>query len=56
MARTIYDVLVAAEQCEEEFNAAALARLLGTTVNTVKATASRIRGAAKSTGRSRRRA
>ena len=55
MARTIYDVLVAAEQCEEEFNAAALARLLGTTVNTVKATAWRIRGAAKSTGRSRRR-
>jgi len=44
MAGTIYDVLVAAEQCEEEFNAAVLARLLGTTVNTVQATAWRIRG------------
>jgi hypothetical protein len=28
MAGTIYDVLVAAEQCEEEFNAAVLARRL----------------------------
>ena len=49
MARTVYDVLVAAEQCEEEFKSAALARLLGTTVNTVQATVWRIRGAAKAT-------
>ena len=42
-ARTIYDVLVAAEQCEEEFNAVVLARLLGTTVNTVQTTVWRVR-------------
>ena len=47
MARTVYDVLVAAEQCEEEFKSAVLARLLGTTVNTVQATAWRIRRGAK---------
>ena len=52
MARTVYDVLVAAEQCEEEFKSAVLARLLGTTVNTVQATAWRIRRGVKSTGRS----
>ena len=49
MARTVYDVLVAAEQCEEEFKSAVLALLLGTTVNTVQATAWRIRRGAKST-------
>ena len=52
MARTVYDVLVAAEQCEEEFKSAVLARLLGTTVNTVQATAWRIRHGAKSARRS----
>jgi hypothetical protein len=52
MARTVYDVLVAAEQCEEEFKSAVLARLLGTTVNTVQATAWRIRRGAKSARRS----
>ena len=56
MARTVYDVLVAAEQCEEEFNAAVLARLLGTSTNTVRVTVCKIRGAAKSTRRSQRRA
>jgi hypothetical protein len=53
MARTVYDVLVAAEQCEETFKSAVLARLLGTTVNTVQATAWRIRRSAKSARRSR---
>jgi len=52
MARTVYDVLVAAEQCEEEFKSAVMARLLGTTVNTVQATAWRIRRGAKSARRS----
>jgi len=39
MARIVYDVLVAAEQCEEEFKAAVLARFLGTSTNSVQATA-----------------
>ena len=56
MARTIYDVLVAAEQSEEEFDAAVLAQLLGTSISTVQVTVWRIRGAAKSTRRSRKRA
>ena len=47
MARTVYDVLVAAEQCEEEFNAGVLAQLLGTSTNSVQATAWRIRRGAK---------
>ena len=47
MARTVYDVLVAAEQCEEELRICVLARLLGTTVNTVQATAWKIRRGAK---------
>ena len=49
MARTVYDVLVAAEQCGEEINYAFLARLLGRSTNTVQATAWRIRCGAKST-------
>jgi hypothetical protein len=53
MARTVYDVLVAAEQCEEEFKSAVLARLLGTSANAVQATAWRIRCGARSTLRSR---
>ena len=53
MARTVYDVLVAAEQCEEEINAAVLAQLLGTSTNTVQATVWRIRGGAKSSRRSK---
>ena len=52
MARIVYDVLVAAEQCEEEFKAAALARLLGTTTNSVQVMASRIRCGAKTNRRS----
>jgi hypothetical protein len=52
MARAVYDVLVAAEQCEEQFRCAVLAELLGTTTNSVQATAWRIRCAAKSTRRS----
>jgi len=39
MARIVYDVLVPAEQCEEEFKAAVLARFLGTSTNSVQATA-----------------
>jgi hypothetical protein len=50
MARTIYDVLVAAEQCEEEFNAAVLAQLLCTSTNSVQVTVWRIRGAANRRG------
>jgi hypothetical protein len=53
MARTVYDVLVAAEQCEEEFNAAVLAQLLGTSTNSVQATAWRIRCGTKSARRSK---
>jgi hypothetical protein len=49
MARIVYDVLVAAEQCEEEFKAAVLARVLGTTTNSVHVMASRIRRGAKTT-------
>jgi hypothetical protein len=44
MARTIYDVLVAAEQCEEQFNAGVLAESLGTSINSVQVTVWRIRG------------
>ena len=53
MARTVYDVLVAAQQCEEEFNCAVLAQLLGTSTNSVQATAWRIRRGAKSSRRSK---
>ena len=54
MARTVYDVLVAAEQSEEDFNAAVLAQSLGTSTNTVQATVWRIRRAAISARRGRR--
>jgi hypothetical protein len=43
MARTVYDVLVAAEQSGEEFDYAVLAQLLGTSPNSVYVMASRIR-------------
>ena len=43
MARTVYDVLVAAEQSEEQFNYAVLAQLLGTSTSSVQVTACRIR-------------
>jgi hypothetical protein len=56
MARTVYDVLVAAEQCEEEFKAAVLAGFLGTSANTVQATAWRIRRGSNQIRCSRRRA
>ena len=55
MARTVYDVLVAAEQCEEEFNAAILAGLLGTSTNSVQVASWRIRRGAQSARRSQRR-
>ena len=53
MARTVYDVLVAAEQSGEEFNSAVLAQLLGTSTNAVQATAWRVRRGAKSSRRSK---
>jgi hypothetical protein len=52
MARTVYDVLVAAEQSQEQFNSAVLARLLGTSTSSVQVTACRIRHGANLTGRS----
>jgi len=52
MARIVYDVLAAAEQCEEEFKAAALARVLGTSTNSVQVMASRIRCGPKTVRRS----
>ncbi len=53
MARTVYDVLVAAQQCEEEFDCSVLAELLATTTNSIQATAWRIRRGAKSSRRSK---
>ena len=53
MARTVYDVLVAAQQSGEEFNSAFLAQLLGTSANAVQATAWRVRRGAKSSRRSK---
>ena len=53
MARTVYDVLVAAEQSGEEFNSAFVAQLLGTSANAVQATAWRVRRGAKSSRRSK---
>ena len=43
MSRTVYDVLVAAQQSGEEFRYTDLAELLGTTTKTVYFLASRIR-------------